>query len=574
MLEKETHARKYVVWGVTIELFTSIAMLLGPFTLKLAVDSMSRPDFNLFATSAYVVLFALLWSGSAVSSAAVLAYTNRIVNQMSNVLMIRALGVQLPSLANRSSADSGYIQGLLERLPFSLQVIVEGVLWKIAPVMIQLAAALVLISVLVPVQYTAVLFSVLAAYFVFSHLSAEQYEKSAESINQAAGALSASLGDVLRNAPRVVYNGAVSREIGYVGAAAHSRLEVDWRRSWLLTSAAIRQYGIIAVGMALMFVMCVHDIRHGRITLGDFMLLQTYALQFALPLGSYGFVLHQAGAAFANLRETLEIAPLAQEVSDTEPPALDARAAQISVRQIALSRTNQFALKSMSFDLPAGSFTAIVGHNGSGKSTLARVIAGLLPPDEGKIDYDGVNLYDIDVLERSRHALYVPQEVTLFNRSLRENVRYFPSQLSDAEAVHLLERLAFRKEEQSIDLEAAVGEGGAYLSGGQVQKVELARLMGVAVPAIILDETTSGLDPRSDVLGIAMLRERLGPRTTLVMITHRIANVIAADQVVFLSGGSLAGIGTHRQLMTECAEYRSFWTSLPQDKGEQMRCPS
>jgi ABC-type multidrug transport system fused ATPase/permease subunit len=146
--------------------------------------------------------------------------------------------------------------------------------------------------------------------------------------------------------------------------------------------------------------------------------------------------------------------------------------------------------------------------------------------------------------------------------------------LSDAEAVHLLERLAFRKEEQSIDLEAAVGEGGAYLSGGQVQKVELARLMGVAVPAIILDETTSGLDPRSDVLGIAMLRERLGPRTTLVMITHRIANVIAADQVVFLSGGSLAGIGTHRQLMTECAEYHSFWTSLPQDKGEQMRCPS
>jgi ABC-type multidrug transport system fused ATPase/permease subunit len=313
--------------------------------------------------------------------------------------------------------------------------------------------------------------------------------------------------------------------------------------------------------------MCVNDVRSGRLTLGDFMLLQAYALQFALPLGSYGFVLHQAGAALANLRETLDIAPSAKKRSEASPTGSSAPAAHISVEEVAFSRPNHFALESMSFDIPAGSYTALVGHNGSGKSTLARIIAGLLPPDEGTVRFDGVTVHELDPCERSRRVLYVPQEVSLLNRSLRENVCYFPSRLTDRDAIRLLERLAFHKDGQRIDLDAVVGEGGARLSGGQVQKVELARLMGVAVPAIILDETTSGLDPQSDARSIAMLRDRLGHGSTLVMITHRIANAMAADQVIFLSGGRLAAIGTHHQLINECSEYRSFWDSMPHDEG-------
>ncbi|WP_146034473.1 ATP-binding cassette domain-containing protein, partial [Burkholderia thailandensis] len=211
-----------------------------------------------------------------------------------------------------------------------------------------------------------------------------------------------------------------------------------------------------------------------------------------------------------------------------------------------------------------GSYTAIVGHNGSGKSTLAKIVAGLLPPDEGGVAYDGVDLYGVAGDARHRFALYVPQDVALLNRSLRENVRYPPSTLTDDDAARLLERLAFHKDGRRIDLDGDVGEGGARLSGGQVQKVELVRLMGVDVPAIVLDETTSGLDPHSDTLGIAMLRERLGRRTTLVLITHRIANVEAADQVLFLSGGRLVAAGPHRRLVDTCDEYRTFWRRQPE----------
>jgi ABC-type multidrug transport system fused ATPase/permease subunit len=567
MFDKEARVAKYVVCGVLIESFTSVALLLGPVALKLAVDEASRPQFNVLVAATYLVLFAILWSASGVSSLAVLAYTSRIVNQISNLLLCRALYKQLPSLAGRVSAESGYVQGVLERLPYSLQLIVEGVLWKIAPVAIQLATALVLISLLVPLQYAAVLLAVLAAYFLFSYASAEPYEKSAESINQAAGALSASLGDVLRNAPRVVYNGAIGREIDHVAGKAQSRLEVDWRRSWLLARAAVHQYGIIAAGMAVMFVMCMYDIRSARITLGDFILLQTYTLQFALPLGAYGFVLRQAGAAFANLRETLDIAPAAKESVEAVPLSPDRCAGHISVKQITFTRPDRFALGTISFDIPAGSFTVIVGHNGSGKSTLAKMIAGLLPPDDGKVELDGQDLHAIGSRQRNQHVLYVPQELSLLNRSLRENVCYFPSTLNDVDAARLLERLAFHKDGRTIDLDMEVGESGAHLSGGQVQKVELVRLMGVTIPAIILDETTSGLDPQSDARGIAMLRERLGSRSTLVMVTHRVANAMAADQVIFLSGGRLAAIGTHHQLINECSEYRSFWDSMPHDEG-------
>lgn len=565
MLDKETHARRPIVAGVLVEALTSAFMLLGPIALKLAVDEMARPRFDAAKASVDIALFAVLWSASAISSIALLAYTGRIVHAVSNALLRRALHAQLPALASRASSDSGYVQGLLERLPYSLQVIIEGVLWKIVPVAIQLAVALVLIALLVPLRYAAILFAVLAAYFVFSHLSAEQYEKSAATTNEAAGALSAALGDVLANAPRVVYNGALAREIDYVGARAGARLDVDWRRSWLLTRAAACQYGIIALGMAAMFVLCVRDIAAGRITLGDFMLLQTYVLQFALPLGAYGFVLRQAGAALANVREALDIAPRpapAAAIGAAPPPGRSG--APIAVRRLAFRRADRFAIEPMSFDLPAGSYTAIVGHNGSGKSTLAKIIAGRLAPDEGVVAYGDVDLYRVASDARHRFALYVPQNVALLNRSLRENVRYYPSTLTDDDAARLLERLAFHKDGRPIDLDGEVGEGGARLSGGQVQKVELVRLMGVDVPAIVLDETTSGLDPHSDALGIAMLRERLGQRTTLVLITHRIANVEAADQVLFLSGGRLVAAGPHRRLVDTCDEYRAFWRRQPE----------
>lgn len=565
MLDKETHARRPIVAGVLVEALTSAFMLLGPIALKLAVDEMARPRFDAAKASVDIALFAVLWSASAISSIALLAYTGRIVHAVSNALLRRALHAQLPALASRASSDSGYVQGLLERLPYSLQVIIEGVLWKIVPVAIQLAVALVLIALLVPLRYAAILFAVLAAYFVFSHLSAEQYEKSAATTNEAAGALSAALGDVLANAPRVVYNGALAREIDYVGARAGARLDVDWRRSWLLTRAAACQYGIIALGMAAMFVLCVRDIAAGRITLGDFMLLQTYVLQFALPLGAYGFVLRQAGAALANVREALDIAPRpapAAAIGAAPPPGRSG--APIAVRRLAFRRADRFAIEPMSFDLPAGSYTAIVGHNGSGKSTLAKIVAGRLAPDEGVVAYGDVDLYRVASDARHRFALYVPQDVALLNRSLRENVRYYPSTLTDDDAARLLERLAFHKDGRPIDLDGEVGEGGACLSGGQVQKVELVRLMGVDVPAIVLDETTSGLDPHSDALGIAMLRERLGQRTTLVLITHRIANVEAADQVLFLSGGRLVAAGPHRRLVDTCDEYRAFWRRQPE----------
>lgn len=565
MLDKETHARRPIVAGVLVEALTSAFMLLGPIALKLAVDEMARPRFDAAKASVDIALFAVLWSASAISSIALLAYTGRIVHAVSNALLRRALHAQLPALASRASSDSGYVQGLLERLPYSLQVIIEGVLWKIVPVAIQLAVALVLIALLVPLRYAAILFAVLAAYFVFSHLSAEQYEKSAATTNEAAGALSAALGDVLANAPRVVYNGALAREIDYVGARAGARLDIDWRRSWLLTRAAACQYGIIALGMAAMFVLCVRDIAAGRITLGDFMLLQTYVLQFALPLGAYGFVLRQAGAALANVREALDIAPRpapAAAIGAAPPPGRSG--APIAVRRLAFRRADRFAIEPMSFDLPAGSYTAIVGHNGSGKSTLAKIIAGRLAPDEGVVAYGDVDLYRVASDARHRFALYVPQDVALLNRSLRENVRYYPSTLTDDDAARLLERLAFHKDGRPIDLDGEVGEGGARLSGGQVQKVELVRLMGVDVPAIVLDETTSGLDPHSDALGIAMLRERLGQRTTLVLITHRIANVEAADQVLFLSGGRLVAAGPHRRLVDTCDEYRAFWRRQPE----------
>ncbi|MCP3720187.1 ABC transporter ATP-binding protein [Paraburkholderia sp. CNPSo 3281] len=557
MFIQEVGARRFIVIGAGIELVTQALFVLGPFTLKFAVDALSRRDST--EGLALVSAFIIFWSLSAIASIATLTYTTRIVHELCGYIFKKVLRIRIPDLAKGSLNESGRVTGTLERLPYSLQVIIEGLLWKVVPVVAQIVVSIALIATLLPAQYFVVMLLVFFAFLFFSYINSKRYEESAAETNETAGILSATVSDVLRNSQKILSNGAIPYEIDYISSKVRGRVLANWNRSKLLAKAAVVQYSVVSIGLLVLFAMCVKDVSQGSITVGDFVLLQAYAFQFAMPLGAFGFVIRQCGSALANIGEIIssissESSPPVQNSGGNDTPC------SLKICNLSFDRGKQnFALKNINLTVQRGTFVAIVGHNGSGKSTFAKIMAGLLDPCCGFVAYDGVKIHGVDPLERSRYGLYVPQEAMLLNRTIGENVKYHPSNLNDEDAKKYLSDLDFYKNGAPIDLTVSVGEGGSKLSGGQVQKVEISRLMGINVPVFILDETTSGLDAASDARAIALLRARFSGRSTIVLITHRVAHAEIADEVVFLSDGAVVANGPHVDLMENCARYREFW---------------
>lgn len=433
-----------------------------------------------------------------------------------------------------------------------------------------------MIAGLIRPRYVLILALTLLGFLAATWLGARRHRIHADATNVAASHVSRTIGDIVRNARRVVLNGALEREVLHTGAALGAKRHAAAGMYRSLTLMATLQFCVVGLGLVALLLLAALDVGQGRMSAGDFVLLQTYAFRLTVPLSSLGYILAQAGVAIANIRDVLTFA-MADEMETASKPHSAGRA-DLSAENVSFRYAEDMpGVTGISLHVPAGSFVAIVGPNGSGKSTLAQLLAGVLQPSSGRITMGGTDIATIPWADRHRHILYTPQFIGLFNRSLRENILYPPANQSIGDVEELLHLWRFREPGRPIDFEMELGEQGERLSGGQVQKLELARLAGVDVPVLILDESTSALDPPSEANAIARLRRRADGATTLIMITHRLATAQAADQVLFMEDGRLAGCGTHRQLMDHHQSYRQLWLDecsaiLPRDqRADQKR---
>lgn len=561
--DRRLKARGDAAAGILLDLAGVGLGVLGPYLLKLLVDQLTAGSADLWTLAPLVAAFVLAWSGTTPLSAARYIFTTRQLGALSRHLTERTMAHHLPQVARNRDADSGESLGLLERLPFSLQIVVDGLISRAASLLIQVAASLVVVATLVPPLYVALLAVVLIGYFLVSRLTAAQFQAQAQATNRAAGSVSQLLGDILRNARRVVFNGNLDGEVGHVAVIGLERQRQASRLALLLFGTSLGHYVVVGAGLVAILTLGGLDVGRGRLTVGDFVLLQAYAFRLALPLGGLGFMIRQAGVAVANISDVLALAgvstPAATDLPPRTPSASAPHAASIRLDALSYAYGDQTVLKDADAEIVAGSFVVIAGPNGAGKSTLARLMAGLLDPSHGRVLVDGADMAAAPIEDRHRRVLYVPQFVSLFNRSLRDNALYPPTRQSEAELAALLATWGFYEGGRPIDFDQAVGEQGERLSGGQIQKLELARLLGVPAPAIILDETTSSLDAPSEQRTIDALRARHRGRTTLILITHRPGLLGEADQVLFLRGGRLTA-GRHADLFASTPDYRVFWS--------------
>ena len=555
-------ARLDVAGAVGWEVIGIALGVAGPFFLKLVVDALSEGQADPALLATLIIAFVVAWSGTSIITSFKYVHTTRIINKLARHLLGQAVRAQLPVIARERSGDTGRVLGLFERLPQSLQIVIDGLLWRAAPLVIQVAISLAVISALVPFQYVLMMAAVLAAYLVAANLGAARFAARARTANDAAGALSQSVGDVLRNARRIVFNGNLDSEVEMVRTQASAKLDANDKTAWALVRLSALQYGVVGFGLTILLVLGGADVIAGRLTVGDFVLLQAYAFRLALPISGFGYVLRQAGVSIANIADALDLA--AAEERDTPSAAAYWGAAPVALERIGFRYGGgPWALRDVSARIPAGAFVAIVGPNGSGKSTLAQLIAGHLDPNEGTVRIDDADLAAVPRALRHRLVLYVPQYIGLFNRSLRSNALYPPSELTVDELTDLLNAWGFYDGRRPVDVDLLVGEQGERLSGGQIQKLELARLAGVRAPVMILDESTSQLDGPSEASAIATLRERFRGDTTLLLVTHRQRLVETADLVLFVQNGRLAGAGKHGELAAQVPAYARLWAPSP-----------
>jgi ABC-type bacteriocin/lantibiotic exporter with double-glycine peptidase domain len=550
--------RRDVFAGICLEAMEIALSTVSPWVLKVLVDRLSEGGVGAFHLSALVLLFVLTWAGASIMTMWRMVYSSRVIDALAQQLAVGAVQSRMPDAASVRDGDSGRLLGLIERLPYSLQVVVDGLIWRTLPLLIQLVASLAVIAALIPFHYAAILAAVLVGFIAVTWLGAVRHERNAGSANAAAGAVSHLVGDVVRNARRVVLNGALPVEIAAISAQFGAKRQATERmmRSLVMTSAF--QYGVVGLGLLLLLTLGGVDVLNHRMTIGDFVLLQAYAFRLALPLSGLGFTLSQAAVSIANIADVLDLTQSADEPARAPLPVK--APAGITLRNVSFTYGPGLpGIEGISVDIVPGSFIVIVGANGSGKSTLAQLMAGILEPTKGEVLISGRDMSTIGRADRHRHVLYVPQFIGLFNRTLGENAMYPPSVQSQADLASLLTEWRFHEAGRHIDFGAQVGEQGERLSGGQVQKLELARLVGVKVPAIILDESTSALDPGSETDIITSLRAAYGSRSTLVLVTHRRELAELADEVLFMSGGGILEQGEHCELMQVSTDYVRIW---------------
>ncbi|CAA0107661.1 ATM1-type heavy metal exporter [Halioglobus japonicus] len=327
---------------------------------------------------------------------------------------------------------------------------------------------------------------------------------------------------------------------------------------------------IIALAMTSMMWLAAHRVAAGSMTIGDFVLINAFMIQLFMPLNFLGFVYREIKGSMANIEKMLQLLDVRPSVNDkAQAPELQPATANIEFRDVSFFyRPDREILRGVSFSIDSGEKVAVVGASGAGKSTLVKLLFRFYDLTGGTITIDG-----IDISEVSKHSLrqaigIVPQDTVLFNDSVFENVRYGNPEASDAEVTEAI-RLAHLDDfiSQLPDgHRTMVGERGLKLSGGEKQRVAIARTILKRSPILVFDEATSSLDSKSEQAILKALREVAKGHTSLV-IAHRLSTIIDADKIVVLDQGQVVEQGTHEQLLELRGHYAELW--FTQQKEQQ-----
>ncbi|MDP3859513.1 MAG: ABC transporter ATP-binding protein/permease [Stagnimonas sp.] len=472
-------------------------------------------------------------------------------------------------LSRRSGALARDIERGVEGIGFLLRF----ALFTILPTILELALVMAVLWRVYELSFALVALVAVVAYVAWSVLITDWRTRYVREANERDSQANARALDSLLNFETVKYFGAERLESKRYDRALESYERAAGKSRGTLAMLNAGQAFIIAAGLTAMTTLAAQRVGAGQMTLGDFVAVNAFMTQLFLPLNVLGFVYREIRRALTDMGKLFRLQALVPRVVEpARPTALPPGPLTVAFDHVGFSyRPDRNILRSVDFEIPAGHTVAVVGASGAGKSTLARLLFRFYDPQQGAVRLGGVDLRELP-LEQLRGALgVVPQDVVLFNDSLLENLRYGCPDASLAEVGQALRQsqLAEFVARLPQGLDTPVGERGLKLSGGEKQRVAIARVLLKNPPVLIFDEATSSLDTVAERGILAALREAAAHRTVLV-IAHRLSTVVHADRIVVLDQGRVVEQGSHPQLLAQGGAYARLWEAQRHEREELL----
>ncbi|MDD9814877.1 MAG: ABC transporter ATP-binding protein/permease [Gammaproteobacteria bacterium] len=487
------------------------------------------------------------------------------------------------SLDFHLSRQTGRLSRDIERGSRSISQLMQYAVFHIVPTVFEMAVICVILLLNYDPAFAMVTAATAACYFVFTYKVNTWRNQIRKTMNEEDSRAHSSAVDALINYETVKYFNNEEHE-----TRRFDRLLQRWEKASVRsqTSLALLNIGqglIIACGLTALMVMAARGVAGGEMSIGDFVLVNAFLIQLYIPLSFLGTIFREIQHALTDMENMLRLLHLPATVRDrADARPLKVSAGRIEFRDVSFHyRPERPVLQDLGFTVAGGSGIAVVGHSGSGKSTLVRLLYRFYDLNAGAILIDGQDTSRC-TLQSLRAAMgIVPQDTVLFNDTIGYNIAYGSPQSGDddiraaAEAAHLHDFISALPQGYATE----VGERGLKLSGGEKQRVAIARTLLKNPPILIFDEATSALDSLSEQKVQAAIRAVSAGRTTL-SIAHRLSTVVDADLILVLQNGRIAQSGAHPQLLQQEGPYRQMWQAQQdnarrhQGEGEGEAAPA
>ncbi len=566
--------KRRIVTAFVLVLAAKAITLSLPFAYKYAVDAMTTPSNEAaMVTLALVLAYALgRFAGVAFDNLRNIVFER--VGQTATMTLAQDVFRRLHRLSLRFhlSRSTGEVTKVIERGTKSIDVMLYFMLFNVAPTAIELLAVGVIFYLNFGMELVAATALAVIAYITVTRRITEWRTQLRREMNQLDGKALHRAVDSLLNYETVKYFGAEAREEARYAQTAHAYAEAAVRSENSLGALNIAQSLITNLLMAGAMAFTVWGWSQGKLTVGDLIFVQTYLTQLFRPLDMLGMVYRTIRQGLVDMGEMFRLMDTPEEVTDRPgAPALVVTRASIAFENVVFGYDEgRTILNGLSFEVPAGSHVAIVGPSGAGKSTIARLLFRFYDPQAGRILIDGQDISHVTQQSLRAAIGIVPQDSVLFNDTIGYNIAYGSGDASEeqvreaargASIMPLIERLP-----QGFDTE--VGERGLKLSGGEKQRVAIARTLVKNPPILLLDEATSALDSRTEQEILATLH-RVSQQRTTIAIAHRLSTIADADKIIVLDHGRLAEQGSHAQLLAKGSLYAEMWARQAAEREEE-----
>lgn len=562
-----------VVLALLCLIAAKVANIGLPFVLKHVVDGLNTEDITtqiVMATMSLVIAYGVLRLSTVlfgeIRDTLFGRVTERAMRRVGLKVFRHLHALDLDFHINR---QTGGLSRDIERGTSGIGFLMRFMVFNIVPTLFEILAVVGVLFIQYGIGFAAIILVSVVTYVTFSMKATDWRTRFVKEMNQADSSTNTRAIDSLLNYETVKYFNNEEYEA--------NRYDVDlasWeaaRRKNRLSLFALNggQALIISTAMTAMMALAAYNVAQGTMTIGDFVLINAITMQIFMPLNFLGFVYREIRGSLANIENMFDLLKKVPQVQDKKG------ASEINVTSGAIHFENinfhyhpdRPILKNLNFAIRSGQKVAIVGPSGSGKSTLIKLLFRFYDVTGGSIHIDGQNVSDVTQESLRKFIGIVPQDTVLFNDSILENVRYGRTDANDDEVAEALEMAHLKTFIENLPdgWDTKVGERGLKLSGGEKQRVAIARTILKRPPILLFDEATSSLDSQSEQAILQSFNEIAEGHTSIV-IAHRLSTIVDSDLILVLRNGELKEQGNHEALLQRRGTYYDLWQAQQSSK--------